>query len=387
MKKKVFTLFALASLSLATVTVVSCSDDDNKNNPTAPVSSFVLNRDNLKGDIRDGEVVLESGTYKLTGVLTVRANAKLTIKPGVIIEATQPTDNVVRYIAVEQDADIDVQGTVNSPVVMTSTVKEPGAWGGLVICGNARINSGTTAQAEVSNLRYGGTADNDSSGSLKFLRIEYPGFAYSASKEFNGISFFGVGSGTVVENVQVYDSSDDGFEFFGGSVNTKNLSVVNVNATKVGDDLFDWTEGWSGTNENWYGKRTNGGNRGVEGDNNATNRTVTPISNPNIKNLTLIGNGAGSENQAVKLREGTNAKFENVVLSNWGTGFDVQHAESLAFVTSGSLKATGVKFDNVTTQATGAENISMMFTVSTTATGAGDGTNVPAWANGWTRNN
>jgi len=385
MKKRFLTLFALATLSVATTTVVSCSDDDNKT--SAPVSSFILERDNLKGDIRDGEVVLESGTYKLTGVLIVRANAKLTIKPGVIIEATQPTDNVIRYIAVEQDGDIDVQGTSSSPVIMTSTVKEPGSWGGLVLCGKARINSGTTARAEVSDLTYGGTTDNDSSGSLKYLRIEFPGFAYSASKEFNGISFFGVGNGTTVENVQIFDSSDDGFEFFGGSVNTKNLSVINVHPTKVGDDLFDWTEGWSGTNENWYGKRTNGGNRGMEGDNNATNRAVTPISNPTIKNVTLIGNGAGSENQAVKLREGTNGKFENVVLSNWGTGFDVQHAESLAFVTAGSLKATGVKFDNVTTKAVGADNINTMFTENASATGAGDGTNVPAWATGWTRNN
>jgi len=389
MKKRVLTLFALATLSIATTTVVSCSGDDDKT--TVPVSSFVLDRNNLKGDINDGEVVLESGTYKLTGALTVNANAKLTIRPGVIIEATTPNpavnDEAVRYIAIARNGDIDVQGTATSPVIMTAALKEPGAWGGLVICGNARTNSGTDVTAEVSGLKYGGTADSDSSGTLKYLRIEYPGFAYSASKEFNGISFFAVGSGTVVENIQVYDSSDDGFEFFGGTVNTKNLSVVNVHATKVGDDLFDWTEGYTGTNENWYGKRTNGGNRGIEADNNATNRALTPISNPTIKNLTLVGNNGGSENQAIKLREGSNGKFENVVISNFGTGFDVQHAETLAFVTAGTLKATGVKFVDVTTKAVGADNINTMFTESATSTGAGNGADVPTWATGWTRNN
>ncbi|MXN92149.1 hypothetical protein GR160_13020 [Flavobacterium sp. Sd200] len=392
MKKRVLTVFALASLSFAALTV-SCSDDDNK--PAGPTSTFVLDRNNFKGEIEDGEVILESGTYKLTGPLVVGADAKLTIKAGVIIEATRTTetDDEVRYIAIAQDGEIDVQGTAASPVVMTAEVKEPQAWGGLVLCGRATINtSATGARAEVSDLPYGGNQDDDSSGTIKYLRVEYPGFSYSASKEFNGVSFFGVGRGTTVEHVQVYESSDDGFEWFGGTVNTKWLSVVNVHATKVGDDLFDWTEGWVGTNENWYGKRTNGGNRGIEADNNANNRALTPISNPTITNLTLIGNNGGSENQAIKLREGTKAVFNNVVLSNFGTGFDVQHAETLAFVTSGATKATGVKFDNIPADrkaidATNASNINSIFTENASATGAGAGTEVPAWAQGWTRNN
>ena len=389
MKNRVLTLFAVASISFAAFTVSCSGDDDNKN--TTPPSSFVVDRNNLQGEITDGEAILESGTYKLTGSLIVGPNAKLTIRPGVIIEATDfAQGQEIRYIAVEQDGEIDVQGSAQSPVIMTSTTKVPGSWGGLVVCGKARINKGDRARAEVSNLWYGGTEDNDNSGSIKYLRIEYPGYSYNSEKEFNGVSFFAVGSGTTVENVQVYESSDDGFEWFGGSVNTKNLSVINVSATKPGDDLFDWTEGWSGTNENWYGKRTNGGNRGIEADNNSDNHSATPISNPTIKNLTLVGTGeadSGSEAQAIKLRVGTNAKFENVVINNWKRGFDVQHAESLAFVTAGTLKATGVKFENVTTKAVGADNINTMFTESTTATGAGNGADVPTWATGWTRNN
>lgn len=396
MKKNFLRGLALSCFTFALVTVVSCSDDDKTN--TTP-STFVVNRDDLKGTIADGDVVLESGTYKLTGKLVVGPGAKLIIKPGVIIEATPAvaTDyGAVRYIAVAQDGQIDVQGTASQPVIMTSTEKVPGKWGGLVLCGRAPINKGTTASAEVSDLTYGGTNSADNSGSISYLRIEYPGFSYSSEKEFNGVSFFGVGSGTKVENIQVYESSDDGFEWFGGTVNTKNLAVINVSPTAVGDDLFDWTEGWSGTNENWYGKRTNNGNRGIEADNNSNNHLAAPIANPNIKNLTLIGTGeadTSSESQAMKLRVGTKGKFDNVVLSGWKTGFDVQHDESISYVASGELKATRVKFDNVTLKAKGtptasgapAANVNAIFTEDNTATGAGNGTAIPTWATGWTK--
>src|SRR5690606_20497252 len=221
---------------------------------------------------------------------------------------------------------------------------------------------------------------NDNSGSIKYLRVEYSGYSYNADKEFNGLSMFGVGKGTTIDYVQIHEGSDDGFEWFGGTVDAKHLVVTNF-AAEVGDDLFDWTEGWNGTGENWYGKRTNGGNRGIEADNNSNNEAATPISNPTIKNLTLIGNNGGSENQALKLRVGTKGSFDNVVLSNWGTGFDVQTAPDLSAGYVGtSLKATNVKFDNVKTQAN--TTAAGIFTENANATGAGNGTQTPTWATG-----
>ncbi|MBK0371079.1 hypothetical protein [Flavobacterium agrisoli] len=395
MKKTVSTILGLAALSLVTLTT-SCSSDDNNNNE-GPKSDFVVVRDNLQGEIKSGEVVLESGTYKLNGKLIVNSSAKLTIKPGVIIEATLLDPNKieeVRYIAVAQGGQIDVQGTASSPVVMTSAEKKPGAWGGLVLCGKAPINKGVTASAEVSALTYGGTDANDNSGSIKYLRIEYPGFAYSSDKEFNGLSLFGVGKGTSIDYVQVFESSDDGFEWFGGTVDAKHLVVSNKLAN-VGDDLFDWTEGWVGNGDSWYGIRTNAGNRGIEADNNSNNHLVAPISFPNIKNLTLIGagvNDTSGEAQAIKLRVGTKGKFDNVVLKGWKTGFDVQHDEGISYVGK-DLLATNVKFEDVTvkskatatTPVTGVTpDISKLFTESTTATGAGNGSGVPTWTAGWT---
>ena len=394
MKKTISKLLGTVLL-LALIFTTSCSNNDDTPFPDDDGSSFILDRENLQGEINKGEVILESGTYKLTGKLIVNAGGKLTIKEGVKIEATSVSSEdfaSVRYIAVAQNGKIDVQGTATKPVIMTATTQTPGAWGGLVVCGNAPINKGTTASAEVSDLTYGGGDSADNSGSIKYLRIEYSGFAYNSEKEFNGLSLFGVGSGTTIEYVQIHEGSDDGVEFFGGTANAKYVLVTNF-SDQVGDDLFDWTEGWSGTGENWYGIRTNAGNRGIEADNNSNNHLATPISNPTIKNLTLIGLGAtdtSSETQAIKLRVGTKAKFDNLVLSNWKTGFDIQHDESIGYVPAGSLVATNVKFDNVTTLSVGkntagvAVDVSSLFSINENATGAGNGTAKPTWANGWT---
>lgn len=408
MKKPISKLFSLTLLSLTlAATAISCSSDDSTPVVEEPIkepgeeSSFKVDRNALTGEIKDGHVTLTDGTYKLTGKLIVGPGAKLTIKAGVKIEATELESGqfqAVRYIAVSQGGQIFVEGTSSNPVIMTAANQKPGSWGGLVICGKAPINKGTTATAEVSELTYGGSEANDNSGSIKYLRIEYSGYSYNADKEFNGLSMFGVGKGTTIDYVQIHEGSDDGFEWFGGTVDAKHLVVTNFHA-EVGDDLFDWTEGWNGLGENWYGKRTNNGNRGIEADNNSNNHTAAPISNPTIKNLTLIGNNAGSENQAMKLRVGTKANFDNVVLSNFGTGFDVEHDEGVAFVASGELKATRVKFDNIATKSKGTKtvpagsptgtkgetvDVSAIFTEDANATGAGNGTATPTWAAGWT---
>ena len=396
MKKSFFRLLTLALLAgTVSTTFISCSSDDDSSTEITNPSTFVLDRNNLKGEITNGEVVLESGTYKLTGRLIVRNGATLRIKPGVVIEATNPSSATayeeVRFISIAQGAKIFVEGTATNPVIMTATSKAPGKWGGLVLAGKAPINKGTTATTEVGGeLAYGGSDVNDNSGSIQYLRIEYAGFAYNADKEFNGLSLFGVGKGTVIKNVQAYESSDDGFEWFGGTVDASNLVVINTHKD-VGDDMFDWTEGWNGTGQNWYGKKTNAGNRGIEADNNSNNPLATPISSPTIKNMTLIGAGKeGAEPQGIKLRVGSHGTFDNVVLSNWNVGFDIQHDESIAAIATGKLKATNVKFDNVTTKSVGKNtknetvDVSNAYTESSTANGAGNGTATPDWAKGWT---
>ena len=105
---------------------------------------------------------------------------------------------------------------------MTSEKKEAGAWGGLHICGKAPINvEGGKGTSEIGDAPYGGDDAADNSGVLKYIRLEYTGYAFSEESESNGVSFYGVGNGTTVEHLQAYKGSDDGFEWFGGTVNVK----------------------------------------------------------------------------------------------------------------------------------------------------------------------
>lgn len=392
MKKSGIKLFGLLALTGLAISSCSRGDDDDAivQNPTG---SFIANANDFKGEINNGEVVLDaSKTYKLTGFIQVNSGATLTIPAGTVIEGVNGTAS---YIAVAQGGKINVNGTASNPVVMTSgkATKAPGDWGGLVICGRApinRISGGTSsAQSEVAGLNYGGTISNDNSGTIRYLRVEYAGAPFSSDKEFNGVSLFGVGSNTVFEYVQSFYGSDDGFEFFGGTVNTKYLVSIGNE-----DDQFDWTEGWSGTNLGWYGKVITKGNRGIEADNFENNFASTPISNPSITDITLIGPGATAnssiftENQAAKLRRGTKVLFQNIVVKDFATGFDVEHDETLAFVGK-ELKVTNYMFDGVTTNAKGTKSdkssgdVSALLSGTTTSTGAGNGSNKPDWANGW----
>ncbi len=398
MKNSVLNFFGILALSATLLT--SCSkDDENKN--SSPSSTFVINANDFKGQINDGEVILNATTvYKLTGRLQINSGATLTIPAGTKIEGVGGTAS---FIAVAQGGKINVNGTATNPVVMTSglATKAPGDWGGLVICGKAPINRVTggasTAQSEVAELTYGGATSSDNSGTIRYLRLEYCGAAFNSEKEFNGLSLFGVGSGTTVEFVQAFHGSDDGFEFFGGTVNTSNLVSFGNE-----DDQFDWTEGWNGTNSNWYGKISFGkGNRGIEADNFEQGFANTPLSNPTINNLTLVGPGSVAdaksypENDALKLRRGTRGVFTNVVVSGWADGFDVEHDESIAGVGT-ALKANNVTFSDVTRKSTGrttavppatagvSADVSAVFAETTTATGAGNGVEIPSWATGWT---
>lgn len=387
MKKSTFKLAGILALT-STIFFASCSSDDDKGGDNQPIGTIEIDPNNFQGEFSgDGvHIVLDPNqVYKLNGPVKVLNNAKLTIPAGTRIEATGGTS---AFIAIGQTAQIFVEGTASNPVVMTSGLSNPAPadWGGLVICGSAPINRTGVAMSEVGDLPYGGSIVNDNSGSIKYLRVEYSGANFTSEKEFNGVSFFGVGNGTTVQYVQVYNGSDDGFEWFGGTVNTSYLI-----STGNQDDQFDWTEGWNGTNSNWYAKQGFGiGNRGIEADGNGSDNSLTPYSNPTITGLTLVGIPESGEPQGMKLREGTQGKISNVVLANWDTGIDIQHDLTLSWIPD-NLFIDGVKFININTPSKGKDNsgnsidVTHAYTVNENATGAGNGVDIPTWAQGWAR--
>lgn len=330
MKKnwKFATMVLIAGVSLF---ATSCSsDEDPVNNPgDGGEDSYVLDSDITEN------VTLETGkTYTLNGGVHVKSGATLTIQPGVTIVAQH--DETVDYILIEQGAKIDAQGTAAQPIVMTSEKKEAGAWGGLHICGYAHTNNGS-GKSEIGNAPYGGNNDADNSGTLKYIRLEYTGYAFDEEHEANGVSFYGVGNGTTVEHLQAYQGSDDGFEFFGGSVNVKYMVV-----TSCSDDSFDWTEGWNGKAQFLVAYQEGESSLGyacdclMECDNNGTNNAATPVAHPTIANATLIGNCGDA--QGVRLRAGTQVELYNTIITGKGKPLTVETNETENALKDGTSK-------------------------------------------------
>ncbi|WP_430974488.1 hypothetical protein [Sunxiuqinia rutila] len=323
----------------------------------------------LSGDITT-DVVLDAGTaYKLTGALVVKAGASLTIPAGTVIEAI---GGQISYIAVAQDAQIFINGTADAPVVMTSDDPTPGSWGGLVVCGKAPTNkSDASAGAEVSGLPYGGNVADDNSGVINYLRVEYTGFNYSDTKQFNGVSFFGVGSGTVVDYVVSYKGKDDGIEFFGGTVDASHLVSVYSD-----DDGIDFADGWSGTGENWLSLYST--KSGIEGSNNGDNAEATPMTNATLKNLTVYGMG---EKPFYFKEGGGKQNIDNIVIGGLVDGSSHSYfyadADAVARIAAGDIVITNANFVEIGDQAKGPDGLTIG--ENTEAKGAGNGIGKPAW--------
>lgn len=373
--KKQNLILMLAFALISSIMFVSCEKDDEGGSST--------NSDELKGEITTAKVLDPTVEYKLIGALIVKEGSSLTIPAGTKIVATDvTTENPdVRYIAVERGAQIYVNGSESLPVVMTSETKETESWGGLVICGAAPQNkagsAGGVSTSEVADLPYGGSNATDNSGILQYLRIEYTGYKYTDTKEFNGISFFGVGSGTMVDYVVSYMGGDDGFEFFGGTVNASHLVSVGS-----GDDGIDFADGWSGTGEYWYVYNT--AKSGIEGSNNGDDgASNTPMTNATISNMTVYKMGE----KPWYLKEGTGMlNVDNLVIGGLADGkgqayfyADGDDSNTATRITSGNVDINNVAFVNMGTGNTDKTVDGLTVTENPSATGAGNGVNKPVW--------
>ncbi|HKV75138.1 MAG TPA: hypothetical protein VJN95_11505, partial [Gemmatimonadales bacterium] len=301
----------------------------------------VINADITANRLFNKDTVYQIGDAT-NGEVHVRNGATLTIQPGTRIEgwygtqvygaggvgAGQGTLNIMR------DGRLVADGTALQPIVMTCVLptlpgpngeaagtRFPGCWGGLIIFGNATINtdsptSSTTTAAtdgvvagrsaagclqevdESNNAeRYGGCNDADSSGVLRYVRSEFGGARFTANKERNGITFNAVGSKTLVDYIQAYASLDDGTEYFGGTVNVKHVYLVGNE-----DDNFDWVLGYRGKAQFILEQSdSTNGDRCIEADNNgidAGNPEALPRSNPTIYNVTCVGKAQPAQGQA-----------------------------------------------------------------------------------------
>ena len=260
-----------------------------------------------------GTVTLDaSKVYLLTSTCVVRSGGKLLIPAGTVIRGAADltaTPKLYATLVVERGGMIEVNGTSSNPVVMTSNKaagsRDRGDWGGLVLCGKAVNNQSVDAQLEgfnnvaVDNTlgKFGGTDDADNSGVIKYVRIEFAGLAFEPNKEVNSLTMGSVGSKTEIEGVQCSFGNDDGFEWFGGTVNCKKLISF-----KTTDDDFDTDFGYRGAVQfgiavrdtayfdlSWNAPSGASTSETFESDNDAAGSGKLPLTSAIFSNITCVG--------------------------------------------------------------------------------------------------
>jgi hypothetical protein len=330
--KKLLVLFA-------SLTIFGCSKE--LGGEVTPIN--VPSTTTLSGNISETTTLTADKEWILKGYVYVTDGAKLIIQPGTIIKSDISEKGA---LCIERGAQLIAEGTSAKPIIFTSGravgEKQPGDWGGIVILGRAKTNrtSEPTIEGGIGRA-YGGTNDLDNSGILKYVRIEYAGVAAMPNSEINALTLGGVGSGTIIENVQTIYANDDAFEFFGGTVSPKNLY-----AFSTADDDFDFDFGYTGTITNGVAKRDpqfvdNGdAGNGVECDNDGTGSSATPFTHPKLYNMILIGpntsTALSNHNLGLRFRRATQFTMKNSIIWGWMKGgLSLESNETAQFVKDG----------------------------------------------------
>ena len=338
-----FQLIAIFAVGLA-LGFVGCGSDEEdtegNTDETLALEENIIEVDGrqivvLEGRLNADKTLSAAYDYLLRGAVFVEGGATLNIEPGVQIFGEQATNST---LIIAQGSKIMANGTADDPIVMSSDAlvgsRARGQWGGLIVNGNAPTNQGVTF-GEGDTGAFGRNNPADSSGVLRYVRVEYAGIELSPDNELNGIAFQGVGSGTIVDHVQVHMNQDDGVEMFGGTVNLKYVMV-----TGARDDSFDWTDGWTGKAQflvvQQYGDDAD---NGFEVDNSSKDNEATPRSAATIYNTTLVGDLSGPKSDnGMLIREGAVGTFANFIVTGFNkVGLDINTEATHAQADSGKL--------------------------------------------------
>ncbi len=277
--------------------------------------------------------------YILSGLVFVNDGQILTIQPGTVIRSQTGQGSAATALIVSRGGKIFANGTPEKPIIFTVEgddlegsvpLKTSGLWGGLIILGNARLNlSSNEAHIEgipLSEPRglYGGEDDTDNSGILRYVSIRHGGTNIGEGNEINGLTLGGVGKNTIIENVEIVSNADDGVEFFGGTVNCKNIIVA-----FCGDDAFDFDIGYRGYGQFWFAIQADDrGDKILEIGGGIDPVAGIPYSQPQIFNSTFIGRGISSASKVAEFNFNAAGIIANSIFLNQGNGISVEYVEN-----------------------------------------------------------
>ncbi len=305
----------------------------------------------VSGKIAQNTTWSASNRYLLSGYVFVTSGATLTIEPGTVVQGRVSSGANAAALVVSRGSKINANGTAAKPIIFTSeldqlngnlTERDTALWGGVVILGNASINSransaaaGSPAQDQVEGfavtgddvalITFGGTDDNDNSGIFRYVSIRHGGAVIGTANEINGLTMGGVGRGTTIEYVEVFANKDDGFEWFGGTVNAKYLVSAFNN-----DDGFDFDQGYRGSLQFAFAILgdigTDAGDKGVEWDGATSPLTALPRGKNTIANATIIGaSTTGKLSYGLNIRDAVEASLYNSVFVNFEKMVDFEN--------------------------------------------------------------
>lgn len=322
-------------------------------NAVYPATTVTINSTDT---IKTNTTWASSNTYLLNGWVYVKNNATLTIQPGTVIRGDYTNKGA---LIIERGSKLIAEGTSSQPIVFTSNEtpgnRDYGDWGGVILCGRSVLNipGGTAVIEGGPGSVYGGGVSpivDDSSGILKYVRIEFPGVPFVQDKEINGLTMGAVGSKTVIDYVQVSYSGDDAYEWFGGTVNCKHLVSF-----RTWDDDFDTDNGYKGMLQ--YGvclrdpdiADPGSGSNGFESDNDANGSINQPFTSAVFSNFSMFGPKVTKTTtvntnykSAMHLRRTTSIKIYNSLFAGYKDGLKLEGAgtDSLALLNQLDLQFT-----------------------------------------------
>lgn len=350
-----------SSLVLAlTIGLFSCGKKEDPkpgdNNPPVEEEDVIIVTQNIAAN----ETWSASKTYVLGGRIAVLAGATLTIEPGTVIKGQAGTGANATALLIARGAKLMAEGTADKPIIFTTVADEitpelvaagnfkspnldpdaNGLWGGILIMGKASI-SASASEVQIEGIPtsdqnglYGGSDDADNSGVIKYISIRHGGSNIGAGNEINGLTLGGVGSGTVIENVEVIGNQDDGIEWFGGTVSIKNAVVWNA-----GDDAIDADQSWGGTLDNFVVITPGDHAFELDGAEGAMERAYT------IKNGTVVNDymDRTTGGDLINTDKNTIVNLENIFFKNVAPGQQINR----------TIDNPGTKYTNIVINGSG----------------------------------
>ena len=337
-KKKIVLMVITALTALSLAACNSSDGDDGNSGGESNVDETNLDVTTLAGDITSDMTLTSDNVWELDGLVAVKNGAVLTIEAGTKIIGRSGTGANTSYLVIDKGSKIMADGTESNPVIFTSKVahdggtEAPGQWGGVTLIGNAADVGVPAGEEQVAPYEVntdfvpGNTDAADSSGVLRYVEILNSGITMEQDKEINGLSMVGVGSGTIVENVSVKRSDDDGIEIWGGTVDLTNCYVEYCT-----DDQFDIDDGYSGTVTNLTIWQHTDGNAGIE---------MSGSTAATFIGLELIQDYSDKEGAIFFKKDGIGGHFEECVIED-------NVDDGLTIFSSGDADEANISFTDV----------------------------------------